>query len=405
MGPYRQKVGLYTLGVALILLGGAYILRNSAYAYLWNPSVIGAGLLIVLGLEFIITKMVVDHHGDRRMGVSVFSIIVLTLLVLSLFGVGTLSQVFDGTSFTRMLRWGITYQDSGTPVYDESLSFSAEEAAQLQTVILKNDIGNITLLPSSDQTLHARVGFYASTYRQAPSQTVLPGMAQREGDTLRLSIHQNERVDITLYIPPGLQRIELENSAGRVEASGVDVNLTVKNALGEVMISDISGTVQADTSGGQVEIRDIDGDVDVVRASMGSVKVQKVSGSASVSSDAGDITLDTIGAAATARVSMGNATLRSINGDVDAQVNTGNLSIQSSGAVKASVNMGNLTYTAINPDNLDLNAHARFGQIEAASLYGSPTREATSQSLKVTLGDGSVDVHLSANTGNITLKY
>lgn len=405
MDPYRHKVGLYTLGVSLIVMGGAYFLRNSAYAYLWNPPVIGAGLLIVLGLEFIITKLVADHRAMHRMGVSIFSVIVLTLMILSLFGVGVLSDVVDGAGFTNAIQWGSQYQVSGTPVYEETVTAN-KTTGEFNTIMIDNEVGNVTLMPSQGQLLDVRASFYSERYRDhLGEQDGLASLLQADGSTLRLHINGLQRVDLTLYIPDGVQQIQVQNNAGQMEVSNLKADFHLTNKLGEVLVKGIEGNITLDTSGGKVEVRDINGDVNIDRASLGSVKIQNITGSASVATDAGDVTLDDIAQKATVRVSMGNATLRSIGGDVEAQVSTGNLAVRSAGNVNASVSMGNLEYSSMNTDNLDIDAHARFGNIQAASVFGRPTREATSQTLKNTRGDGSISVQLSANTGNITLKY
>lgn len=403
MKPTRQKVGLYTLGLALILLGSTFLLRNTAYAYLWNPPVLGACLLILLGLEFIITKIAVDRSTTQHLGVSVISIVLISLMLLSMFGVGVVTNIMEKTPFSHMMRWGMGYVKT-TPVYHENHTYSQQQAQQYANIHVQNNVGNIIILPSTDNELHIQADYFSNRYQQPPAQQILPDMIQQQNDTLTIQMDQNDRVDITLSIPQNITQLVLSNDAGRTQVSDVACNISVSHTLGEIMLNDISGNVEAESSGGKINMHDIDGNVEVTRASLGKVTITSVTGHANVFNQTGDVTLDDIKKDATVQVNTGNATLRNVHGNIKAEVTTGNLSISSSKAVQAKVHTGNLTYTAQQTEDLSIEAHARFGKIQAASIYGTPQHEATSESLKTTFGDGTIKVELSSSTGNIRLK-
>lgn len=408
MQPHRQKVGLYTLGLGLILLGGAFLLRNTMYSYLWDPPVLAAVLLILLGLEFIITKLIVDRRQNSSIGISGLSVTAIILIVMALFSVQGARFIFGRVMHVpieKAVSWGIQWDERSQPKYDESLHFSANEMQGTREIIIDIDQGKLITQPSSDGELRIQAVFYDENYRTAPAQTVLPGWFTRSDGQFRLTIRDQGRTDLTLYIPENTEILTLNNELGSIEAEGLKNDVRVRASLGAVKIREITGNVRVDSASGEVIIKDVNGNVDIPLAALGSVEVENVTGNLSVQNNAGDVRLSNIDGDAAVRVDLGSAILRNVGGKVNARVATGNLElIRVAGAVEASVDMGNLEWTPSDMLGFSIEAQARFGAISTdSSTYGKPVREATSETLKSVLGDGSIPIRLKAATGNITL--
>lgn len=116
-------------------------------------------------------------------------------------------------------------------------------------------------------------------------------------------------MDVRVRMPSGL-KLDLRDSSGDLEVSGLTNGLDLKDSSGDILLHDLAGTVNVTDTSGDINVRHIAGDFTVISDSSGDINVDDVKGNAVVQEDSsGDISLRHVGG--DARVD------RDSSGDID----------------------------------------------------------------------------------------
>jgi hypothetical protein len=116
-------------------------------------------------------------------------------------------------------------------------------------------------------------------------------------------------MDVRVRMPSGL-KLDLRDSSGDLEVSGLTNGLDVKDSSGDIDVHDLVGAVTVTDTSGDINVRAISGDFTVISDSSGDINVDDVKGSAIVQEDSsGDISLK--------RVTLDARVDRDSSGDID----------------------------------------------------------------------------------------
>lgn len=164
-------------------------------------------------------------------------------------------------------------------------------------------------------------------------------------------------MDVHVRMPAGI-RLELRDSSGDLEVSGLTNGLDLKDSSGDIKLSDLAGDITVTDTSGDIEARKISGNFTVLSDSSGDIVVNDVKGSAVVEEDSsGDISLTHIGG--DARVdhdSSGDINFSDIGHDAV-------VGADGSGDITADGVQGNFTVGAKSSSGGEIRQHDVKGQV------------------------------------------
>lgn len=178
-----------------------------------------------------------------------------------------------------------------------------------------------------------------------------------EGFTWSLFSSHYAYMDVRVRTPSGL-KLDLRDSSGDVDISGLTAGLTVKDSSGDLALHDLVGGVRVTDTSGDITARAISGDFTVVSDSSGDIRVEDVKGSAIVEEDSsGDVTLRKItGDARVDRDSSGDIEFSEIGRDAV-------VGADGSGEVVADNVRGNFTVGAKSGNGGEIRQHNVTGEV------------------------------------------
>ena len=98
-------------------------------------------------------------------------------------------------------------------------------------------------------------------------------------------------MDVRVRMPAGM-KLDLRDSSGDLEVSGITSGLDLKDSSGDIRLHDIAGAVEVTDTSGDIDVHGIAGNFTVLSDSSGDINVDDVKGDAVVQEDSsGDITL------------------------------------------------------------------------------------------------------------------
>lgn len=164
-------------------------------------------------------------------------------------------------------------------------------------------------------------------------------------------------IDVHVRMPSGL-KLDLRDSSGDLEVSGLTSGLDLKDSSGDIKLHDIVGAVNVTDTSGDIDVKGIGGDFTVISDSSGDINVDDVKGSAVVQEDSsGDIVLRHVGADARVdRDSSGDITFEDVGRD--AVVGT-----DGSGDITADGVKGNFTVGAKSPSSGEIHQRNVGGKV------------------------------------------
>jgi len=123
-------------------------------------------------------------------------------------------------------------------------------------------------------------------------------------------------LDVHVRMPAGL-KLDLRDSSGDLEVSGLTNGLDLKDSSGDIKLRDIAGAVNVTDTSGDIEVKGISGDFTVISDSSGDINIDDVKGSSVVQEDSsGDIVMRHIGGNARVdRDSSGDITFEDVGRD------------------------------------------------------------------------------------------
>ncbi|HEY3368072.1 MAG TPA: DUF4097 family beta strand repeat-containing protein [Symbiobacteriaceae bacterium] len=365
-----QKVGRYTLALALIILGGVLIFDNlhgtrvtGFVAHLWPA------LLILLGIEWLFFAARLPEGERVRVDGGAIAGIVIVALIASAVGATwripgrNVNFNFRGPEIVIPPIPSIppipnpfnTVSDEITKTYDG-------DAALLKDLAVNASSGNIIVTRGDQFKIEMRVRTYGRNRQDAA----------RNAQDFELKVTPGATTQVHPEWPAGFSRFDLEF---RIVAPAA-ANLRLETSSGNISVRGMDGTVYAQSSSGNVEVDGVKGNVDL-RASSGNITASNVGGDAVVTA------------------SSGNVTARSVKGRVRANATSGTVRVDEPlGAVSAQSSSGsvNVTATTVGGD-YDLAASSGHVQLNIpASASVTVSARATSGNVSgpswLTIGEG-----------------
>jgi len=164
-------------------------------------------------------------------------------------------------------------------------------------------------------------------------------------------------MDVRVRMPSGL-KLDLRDSSGDLEVSGLTNGLDLKDSSGDILLHDLVGTVNVTDTSGDINVHGISGDFTVLLDSSGDINVDDVKGSAVVEEDSsGDITLKHVtGDARVDRDSSGDINLIDIGRDAV-------VGADGSGDIVADDVKGNFTVGAKSSSGGEIRHHGVAGKV------------------------------------------
>ena len=164
-------------------------------------------------------------------------------------------------------------------------------------------------------------------------------------------------MDVRVRMPAGL-KLDLRDSSGDLEVSGLTNGLDLKDSSGDILLRDLAGNVNVTDTSGDIEARGISGDFTVISDSSGDINVDDVKGSAIVQEDSsGDISLRHVGGDARVdRDSSGDITFVDIGRDAV-------VGVDGSGDISADGVKGNFTVGSKSSSSGEIRQHGVVGQV------------------------------------------
>ncbi|MGH8174018.1 MAG: DUF4097 family beta strand repeat-containing protein, partial [Rhodanobacteraceae bacterium] len=112
-----------------------------------------------------------------------------------------------------------------------------------------------------------------------------------EGFTWSLFSSHYAYMDVRVRMPSGL-KLELRDSSGDLEVSGLTNGVDLKDSSGDIELHDLVGSVNVTDTSGDINARTISGDFTVLSDSSGDIRIDDVKGSAVVQEDSsGDVAI------------------------------------------------------------------------------------------------------------------
>jgi hypothetical protein len=157
----------------------------------------------------------------------------------------------------------------------------------------------------------------------------------------------------------------LRVSSGKITATNISGDLTIKASSGSLYIDKVSGDIEAGVTSGNADINNVGGNVDY-KSTSGSLTADRIKGELSVALTSGNAKLSNIGSLGSMKFTSGNirATNAGLSGNTNFNGTSGNFKIQTSSNLKdfnfsLKASSGNLRVGGINTGkNLEIDNDA-----------------------------------------------
>jgi hypothetical protein len=202
----------------------------------------------------------------------------------------------------------------------------------------------------------ALAGIQLVQERQGSTATVGTRIPDNSG--LQLFESRYTYMDVHVRMPAGI-KLDLRDSSGDLEVSGLTNGLDLKDSSGDIKLTDLAGDVSVTDTSGDIIVRKISGNFTVLSDSSGDIEVDDVRGNAVVEEDSsGDISLTHVdGDARVDRDSSGDINFSDIGRDAV-------VGVDGTGDITAANVKGNFTVGA---------KSSRSGEIRQRDVHGQVT--------------------------------
>lgn len=429
MSNNRKKVGLFTLGITLILVGIAIILtRYTQYEFLKDLFLLWPAFLIVLGLEFIISKLYYDNkHQEVQLSPSGISIFLAIVILFTSFIWTNADFNFNNLNLNFNNNWLQNYKD----VVEESYKPDKFELSGTQLVVIDNVRGSVDVQPSEDNKLRLEAQIRIATNNKEEAMGLINNIINiNVGPTTTIASsnpnqdidHSLQYVNITLWVPKEL-KVNVKTGFGDVLVANMENDVTVKQEHSDVDINNIKGNVDISSQFGSIRVNQIAGDLAIINAH-GAVDVQNVTGSAdiensynstqvvdvvhnvSIKSKHGQVDVENIQGDAQVENEYNNTNCSVIKGDlkVSAQHSAVNLE-KISGDIEVSTSYSPISLTNESYLNADIKANTSYSAIRGdKGINLRVDDDENFQEASVVHGDGSQKIRLKNQHGDIRIE-
>ena len=254
MEQNRKKVGFITLGITLIFGGSIMLLtRFTDFELLSDIFLLWPLFLIVLGLEFILTKLYYDvKHKNIQLTPSGTSIFLIIIILFTSF-VWT-STGFRFPSFNTEFNWRIgQYQY----ILNKSIENDSIPMEDVNKVVVENPRGDVSVISSDKaEKIAVEVDFKIATNNKEAAEELIDQLLDiRRGATTHIvvnnidssSLHSLQSSDITIHMPPE-PKLDITTKFGNVAVSDMKNDVNIKERHSNADISNIEGDVTVEMS-------------------------------------------------------------------------------------------------------------------------------------------------------------
>lgn len=355
-----RKIGRWTLSFGLIGLGIIILLQLNHIISLEILKYVWPSLLIVLGLEIVISNIV---HANQRVRLGGGGITILILLLL----VSAVHVIYPD--------WALLFNKGYLSTVEGSVPVKGE--IKRVEVILSSGKVSVTGQQSSDIRYEGKIRVRSeASQTQADQWLKEHWKAETSGDTLTLTL-DNRHIDLiqlgwelpeeyfNLQVPEAVEVVVHTKNAS-IDASGLQADLTVVTSNGSLELKDIHGKVAAKTSNGRIVATNIKGASELI-TSNGSVTANQLDGSVHIKTSNGAIRGESV-----------------IGGDWDVKTSNGsiNLTVPQDANTKLSAKTSNSSIKG------------NIGWVDESDSRATAT-----------LGDGQHMVGLTTSNGSITVNH
>ncbi|WP_145139615.1 DUF4097 family beta strand repeat-containing protein [Paenibacillus sp. Y412MC10] len=359
--PPVRKIGKWTTAIGLIGLGVIIILQMNQFISFEVLKYVWPTLLILLGIEVVISNVV---HANQRVRLGGGSVTILILLLI----VSGAQAIYPNWTF--LFNKGYLSAVQG--------SVPAQGEIKRVEVFLDSGKVNVTESQGSNIAYEGKVRVRTeSSQANADKWTKQHWKSETSGDTLTLTLdkHQPDIVLIggwampedyfNLQVPESVE-VEVHTKNSTIDASGLHAGLTAVTSNGTLNVKDIQGKVSAKTSNGRIVATNINGPSELV-TSNGTVTANQLGGPVYIRTSNGAVRGDS-GIA-------GNWDVKTSNGSI-------NLTVSEDASAKLTAKTSNSSIKG------------NIGWVDESDSRATAT-----------LGDGQYTVGLATSNGSITVNH
>lgn len=425
MENQKKKIGYLTFGITMILTGIFYILDRFTSLHFFNAYILWPLFLIILGLEFLITKFIYDRKNENIQIVPGIIPIVLVIVILGVTALyrhaPTPKDISDFFSIKDYYKF---------KVY-ESYDSGKLPAKNVQSLTIDNVMGKVNIQPSSDSNISVKAQIsvrsidkeHAKMYARNAIKINQGSHALIETKRMYDESHilGSIVIDYTITVPYYVN-VVVNSSSGEVKVSNMGANVTVQNKNSDVSINKIAGDVNVDNSYGNVTINQVNGKVQTINKN-GKIQISIAGENVTASTSFGDIIVnhvtqnlsaDTKNGEILANDIEGNAQLNTVFGDISCSNIPGNATATDKNGdiritnvkknISAETSMGSIYMTTSSLNNTQINLKSDSGTIDCKS-FKLPL-ESTSASIKssYTFGNPNRKIDIKTSNGSIIIN-
>jgi hypothetical protein len=432
-----KKIGTITLAISLIGIGLIFLLGNffdlSPYK---DPGLLWPAILIIFGMELIITKAVYSKKGNTvKLSVDVLSLILIIIIILVSVAVNIATNIrlpfidFDSGG----IRFGTNIENFR---YKTNTTFNSgpidiDDIADGK-IIINNYLGNINIINSNNSSLLVEANIEVHSNDRNLAKDYLEKAIEintQENIEISTQLPDNRNiisepvVDYTIHVPQGCYTV-ITNGIGNINAEGLSNTLQINNNDGKIVVGSINGNIDIKNSFGAAEASNIQGTISI-NNNDGSIDVGEIYGDAYLETSFGSITAENVSGCLTAKSSNGSIKATNIKGETDLKTNFGSITMEnlskkisastSDGSIKLdntsdleddvslSTGFGSIQISCPPINNATIKASTGFGSIESEGLL-EIDKKGDSYTGKAVLGNGSKRINLTTGDGSITIN-
>jgi len=217
--------------------------------------------------------------------------------------------------------------------------------------------------------------------------------------------------DVTVRVPAG-KSLEIQHGVGNMSVRDVDADLVLDSHAGSIDVAHVNGRLGIDVGSGAVTVESANGDEILVDTGSGSVELSDcASDKIGVDTGSGRVRIESVeGSHLLVDTGSGSVTAKRVSTD-SASIDTGSGSVSleldrmGSGRFEIDTGSGGIDLRLPRGASADISAETGSGGIDLDLDGDAVIRHKESNSVNVTVGDGSARVKLDTGSGSIRVRY
>jgi len=201
--------------------------------------------------------------------------------------------------------------------------YSGVVAAPVARVRVESDLGSVRVEAGRDDRVRYRIRVRASSTGEDAARRLegLVVSASRSGDLLLFrgmaaspDALEGLSADFDITIPRATPRLEIWTGAGDLTVGGIDAIASLTSEAGRISVGDLAGPLEARTRGGDIEVARVRAAVRLA-TSGGSVRVEEAGGDVEARTSGGDVQIGRVAGRVRAETGAGFVRIESSGGD------------------------------------------------------------------------------------------